>query len=64
MNQDKVKGTIKDVVGQAERKLGKATGNKKTEASGIARQAEGKVQQIVGKVKDKIKKKGGMSSDV
>ena len=44
MNKDEMKGKMKDVVGRAERKLGKATGNMKTEARGVARQAEGKVQ--------------------
>jgi uncharacterized protein YjbJ (UPF0337 family) len=57
MNKDEVKGKMKNVVGRAERELGKATGNKKTEARGVARQAEGKLQNIVGKVKDTIRKK-------
>jgi uncharacterized protein YjbJ (UPF0337 family) len=57
MNKDEVKGKMKDVVGRAERKLGKVTGNMKTEARGVARQAEGKVQQIFGKAKDSIRKK-------
>ena len=52
MNKDEVKGKMKDVAGRAERKLGKATGNIKTEARGVARQVEGKVQKILGKVKD------------
>lgn len=56
MNKDEVKGKMKNVAGQAERKLGKATGSKKTEARGVAMQAEGKVQEIFGKVKDTIKK--------
>jgi uncharacterized protein YjbJ (UPF0337 family) len=56
MNKDEVKGKMKNVAGRAERKLGKVTGNKKTEARGVVRQAEGKVQEIFGKVKDTIKK--------
>lgn len=55
MNKDEVKGKMKDVVGRVERKMGKATGDMKTEARGIARQAEGKVQKIVGKVKGTIR---------
>jgi uncharacterized protein YjbJ (UPF0337 family) len=57
MNEDEVKGKMKDVVGRAERKLGKVTGNLKTEARGVARQAEGKVQEIFGKAKATIRKK-------
>jgi uncharacterized protein YjbJ (UPF0337 family) len=57
MNKDEAKGKMKDVAGLAERKLGKATGNKKIEARGAALQAEGKVQEIVGKAKATIRKK-------
>jgi uncharacterized protein YjbJ (UPF0337 family) len=56
MNKDEVKGKMKNVAGRAERKLGKAIGNKKIEARGGALQAEGKVQEIFGKAKDTIKK--------
>jgi uncharacterized protein YjbJ (UPF0337 family) len=57
MNKDEVKGKMKNVVGRAERELGKATGNKKTEARGVARQAEGKVQEIFGKAKATLQDK-------
>ena len=57
MNKDEVNGKIKNIAGRAERKLGKATGNIKTEARGVARQAEGKVQEIFGKAKATLKNK-------
>jgi uncharacterized protein YjbJ (UPF0337 family) len=57
MNKDEVKGKIKNVAGRAERELGKATGSKKTEARGVALQAEGKVQEMVGKGKATIRNK-------
>jgi uncharacterized protein YjbJ (UPF0337 family) len=57
MNKDEVKGKMKNVVGRTERALGKATGNMKTETRGIARQGEGKMQEMFGKVKTTIRKK-------
>jgi uncharacterized protein YjbJ (UPF0337 family) len=57
MNKDEVKGKMKNAVGQAERELGKVTGSKKLKARGGALQAEGKVQEIVGKAKATIRKK-------
>jgi len=53
--KDELKGKLKEVAGRAERKLGEVTGNKKTEARGIAREAEGKMQQTIAKAKDATK---------
>jgi uncharacterized protein YjbJ (UPF0337 family) len=55
MNKDELKGKMKDAAGRAEREVGKATGDKKTEAHGMLRQAEGKVQKAVGKVKNAVR---------
>jgi uncharacterized protein YjbJ (UPF0337 family) len=55
MDQDQVKGKVKDIAGGAERKVGEWTGNKETEAKGAAKQAEGKVQNAWGTVKDAVK---------
>ena len=52
MNKDQVKGTGKDIAGQAQEKLGEATGNRETEAKGEARQVEGKVQKKGGDLKE------------
>lgn len=54
MNKDQVKGTAKDMAGEAQEEFGKITGNKEQQAKGEARQAEGKLQKGVGDVKDKI----------
>ena len=45
------------MIGSAKEMIGKATGNKETERSGKADQAEGKVQEGVGKVKDAFRGK-------
>ena len=55
MNKDELKVKAKEVAGRVERSVGKATGNIKTEARGILRQAEGKVQKTFGKVKNAVR---------
>ncbi len=57
MDEDKTKGKTKDVAGSAKETIGKATGDKETERSGQADQAEGKAQKILGKAKDALRGK-------
>jgi len=54
MNKDQVKGTAKDMAGEAQEEFGKMTGDKEQQAKGQARQVEGQVQKGVGNVKDKV----------
>lgn len=48
MNSDQIKGTVKDVAGQAQRKLGEVIGSTEQQVKGAATQVEGKVQKAVG----------------
>lgn len=57
MDEDRTKGKAKDVAGTAKEAVGKATGNKETERSGKADQAEGKVQKKAGEAKDALRGK-------
>lgn len=57
MDKDRTKGKAKDVVGSAKETIGKATGDKETERSGQADQAEGKVQKGFGEAKDALRNK-------
>ncbi len=52
MDKDRVEGKVKDVAGRVERQVGEWTGDKEAQAHGAAKQAEGKVQNTWGKVKD------------
>jgi uncharacterized protein YjbJ (UPF0337 family) len=52
MNKDQVEGKIKDVAGRVERQAGEWTGNKDAQVHGAVKQAEGKVQNAWGDVKD------------
>jgi uncharacterized protein YjbJ (UPF0337 family) len=52
MNKDQVEGKAKDVAGRVERQVGEWTGSTETQVKGAAKQAEGKVQNAWGNVKD------------
>jgi uncharacterized protein YjbJ (UPF0337 family) len=52
MHKDTIKGAAKDAAGAIEKNIGKATGNERMEAEGLAKQAEGKTQKAVGNVKE------------
>jgi uncharacterized protein YjbJ (UPF0337 family) len=52
MDKDRVEGKVKDVAGRVERQVGEWTGDKEAQVHGVAKQAEGKVQNTWGKAKD------------
>jgi uncharacterized protein YjbJ (UPF0337 family) len=52
MDQDRVKGKSKVVIGGIKTKAGEVTGNGDLKANGKAERTEGKVQGAFGKVKD------------
>jgi uncharacterized protein YjbJ (UPF0337 family) len=55
MNSDQIKGTVKDVAGKAQRKLGEAIGSTEHQVKGAATQVEGKVQKAVGDAREAVK---------
>ncbi len=56
MDRDEIKGKGKDIAGRVERQAGEWTGSEEHQAKGAMKQAEGKVQNIAGKAKDRLKK--------
>lgn len=56
VNKDQIKGAAKQVKGSVKEAAGKATGHRKTEASGMADKVEGKVQKNYGDAKESVKK--------
>lgn len=56
MNEDQVKGKVKDVTGRIERQAGEWTGDPEKQVHGTVKQAEGKVQSAWGDAKDAGKK--------
>jgi len=57
MNEDRMKGSMKEAKGNVKEAAGKATGDEKLKREGQADQVEGKVQNTVGGVKDAVKTK-------
>ncbi|MGM9484050.1 CsbD family protein [Roseateles sp. NT4] len=55
MNSDQIKGSIKDVAGKAQRKLGEAIGSTEQQVKGAATQVEGKAQKAVGDVREAVR---------
>jgi len=55
MNSDQIKGSVKDVAGKAQRKVGEAIGSTEQQVKGAAKQVEGKAQKAVGDVREAVK---------
>ena len=55
MDQDRIKGSLKEAKGHIKESAGKAMGDEKLKREGQADQVEGKVQNVVGGIKDSIK---------
>lgn len=57
MDKNRVAGSAKVVKGEIKEAIGKAIGDAKLETEGRADKLEGKVQNVVGGLKDKLKGK-------
>jgi uncharacterized protein YjbJ (UPF0337 family) len=55
MDKDRVAGSAKEVKGATKETVGKALGDAKLQSEGKADQAEGKIQNAVGGLKDTLK---------
>lgn len=56
-DKDRVEGAAKNVGGKIKEAAGKITGDEKLKREGQTDQVEGKVQNVVGGVKDKLRDK-------
>lgn len=63
MDPDRIKGAANDVAGKIESGAGKITGDSNTQASGMAREAAGKVQNLYGQAKDATRDAAGAAVD-
>jgi uncharacterized protein YjbJ (UPF0337 family) len=52
MDENRVEGTVRNVGGKVQEGLGRATGDTKTQAEGIANRAVGAAQDFYGQAKD------------
>jgi uncharacterized protein YjbJ (UPF0337 family) len=55
MDKDRLKGAAKTVTGKAKTAVGKALGDEKLKNEGRADQVAGKVQNVVGGIKDTLR---------
>ena len=55
MDKNRVIGSVKQIKGSIKEALGKAVGDAKLQVDGKTDKAEGKVQNIVGAIKDSLK---------
>jgi len=55
MNKDQIHGAVDQAKGSAKERLGKATGNQKLRAEGIADKVKGKVESAIGRAKDRLR---------
>jgi uncharacterized protein YjbJ (UPF0337 family) len=52
MNKDQMKGAMKDMAGNVQRRVGQAMDDPKTALKGAAKQAEGKIQKAAGDMRE------------
>ena len=57
MNKDQIQGTIKDIAGKVQEKTGKLIDSDEQQTLGLKKQITGKIQRVVGDVKEVIKTK-------
>jgi uncharacterized protein YjbJ (UPF0337 family) len=57
MDKDRIAGSAKELKGAVKQVAGKAVGDAKLEADGKAEKVEGKVQNALGGLKDKLRGK-------
>ena len=57
MDKDRIAGSAKQIKGGIKQAVGKAVGDSKLEAEGKADKIEGKVQNVIGGIKDTLKGK-------
>lgn len=55
MDKDRIKGAAKNITGKAKTTVGKALGDEKLKNEGRTDQVKGKVQNVVGGVKDSLR---------
>jgi uncharacterized protein YjbJ (UPF0337 family) len=63
MDKDRIVGSAKDIGGKLEGAVGDATGDAKTQASGVAREATGTAQDLYGQAKDAARSVGDAATN-
>lgn len=59
MDRNRIEGKLKQIKGSVKEALGKVTGDRKTEAEGLAEQRAGEIQEKAGEAADAVRKRTG-----
>jgi uncharacterized protein YjbJ (UPF0337 family) len=63
MDENRISGTARNLGGEAEASFGRATGDTKTQAEGVANQVKGAVRDIYGQARDSAADMAGAARD-
>jgi len=63
MNKNQVEGSVKDVAGKVQQKVGDVTGNTNQQVKGVAKRIEGTFQKSVGDVEQAVDDSAKKSRD-
>jgi uncharacterized protein YjbJ (UPF0337 family) len=55
MNNNQVKGVVKDIAGKVQEEAGRLVGNKAQQAKGLGKQIDGKAEKAYGDAKEVVK---------
>ena len=55
MNKDQALGTLKEIMGNLQEKIGDAMGSRRQQAKGIRKKLEGKIQKTFGDAREHFK---------
>lgn len=64
MDRNRIEGKLKQVKGSVKEALGKVTGDRETEAQGVAEQQAGKRQEKAGEAADAVRKHTGTDTHI
>jgi len=59
MDRNRIEGKLKQLKGSVKEALGKVTGDRETEAEGVAEQQAGKIQEKAGEAADEVRRHTG-----
>lgn len=59
MDRNRIEGKLKQVKGSVKEALGKVTGDRETEAEGVAEQRAGRLQEKTGEATDAVRRNKG-----
>ena len=63
MDENRIKGTINEILGSAKQKVGELTGNSHLQVEGIVQQVKGDLENALGHAKDAVREANHEASE-